>query len=60
LWYAQENQVSVEETAAALDMTSDQVRRAFDDFTQKKRSTYYLRTPPLNMTSLGTPAFAGR
>ena len=60
LWYAQENQVSVEETAAALDMTSDQVRRAFDDFTQKKRSTYYLRTPPLDMTSLGTPAFAGR
>lgn len=60
LWYAQENQVSAEEAAAALDLTPDQVRRAFEDFTQKKRSTHYLRTPPLDMASLGEPVLAGR
>jgi NAD+ synthase len=59
LWYAQEHQVSPEETAASLDMTTDQVRNAFDDFTRKTRSTHYLRTPPLDMTSLGNPVPAG-
>ena len=60
LWYAQENQVSLEETAGALDMTPDQVRNAFEDFTRKTRSTHYLRTPPLDMASLGSPVPAGR
>lgn len=60
LWHAQEHGVSVEETAAALDLAPDQVRRAFEDFTQKQRSTEYLRTPPLDLTSLGTPAFVSR
>ncbi len=59
LWYAQENQVSVEEAAAALDLNPDQVRRAFEDFAQKQRSTHYLRTPPLDMASLGGPVLAG-
>jgi NAD+ synthase len=55
LWYAQENRVPLEETAEALNMTPDQVRNAFDDFTRKTRSTHYLRTPPLDMTTLGSP-----
>lgn len=50
LWYAQENEVSLDETASALEMTTVQVRRALDDFTRKKRSTNYLRTPPLDVT----------
>jgi NAD+ synthase len=59
LWYAQENKTSIEETAEALDMTPTQVRNAFEDFTRKTRSTHYLRTPPLDMTSLGSPVPAG-
>ena len=55
LWYAQENQISAEETAAALGMTVSQVNNAFNDFTRKTRTTHYLRTPPLDMTSLGRP-----
>jgi NAD+ synthase len=59
LWYAQENKISPEETAAALDMTPAQVQNAFDDFARKTRSTHYLRTPPLDMTALGSPTPAG-
>ncbi|HJV48224.1 MAG TPA: NAD(+) synthase [Geothrix sp.] len=59
LWYAQENHISPEEAAAALDLTPDQVQNAFDDFTRKTRSTHYLRTPPLDMVGLGNPAPVG-
>jgi hypothetical protein len=55
LWYAQENGVSAEETAAALGMTEDQVRNAFADFTRKSRTTEYLRAAPLDMAGLGVP-----
>jgi NAD+ synthase len=55
LWYAQENQVPVEETAFAMDMSANQVRNAFDDFTRKSRNANYLRTAPLDMARLGDP-----
>ena len=55
LWYAQENQISAEQTAVALGMTVGQVNNAFNDFTRKTRTTHYLRTPPLDMTALGRP-----
>jgi NAD+ synthase len=55
LWYAQENEVSVDETALAMDMSPDQVRNAFDDFTRKRRTTHYLRAAPLDMVPLGDP-----
>jgi NAD+ synthase len=55
LWYAQENRVSVEETALALDMSPEQVRNAFDDFTRKSRNAHYLRAAPLDMVCLGPP-----
>ena len=55
LWYAQENEVPVEETALALDMSPDQVRNAFADFTRKGRTTHYLRAAPLDMAGLGAP-----
>ena len=55
LWYAQENQVSVEEAALALDMSPEQVRNAFTDFTRKSRTTHYLRAAPLDMVLLGAP-----
>jgi NAD+ synthase len=60
LWYAQENRISPEETAKGLGMTVGQVRNAFNDFTRKTRTTHYLRTPPLDMTSLGSPVPATR
>ena len=60
LWYAQENGVSPEETARALDLTPAQVQNAFEDFTRKTRTTHYLRTPPLDMTALGHPVPASR
>ena len=55
LWYAQENQVPVEEAALALDMSPDQVRNAFADFSRKSRTTHYLRAAPLDMAGLGAP-----
>ncbi len=55
LWYAQEHEVSVEDTALALEMSPDQVRNAFDDFTRKRRTTHYLRAAPLDMAGLGEP-----
>ncbi len=47
LWYAWEHEVPAAETAAELDLTEEQVTRAFDDFTRKVQTTEYLRTPPL-------------
>jgi len=55
LWYAQEHQVPVEEAARALDMSPDQVRNAFADFTRKGSTTHYLRSAPLDMAGLGAP-----
>jgi NAD+ synthase len=60
LWYAQENGISAGETAEALGMTAGQVNNAFNDFTRKTRTTHYLRTPPLDMTALGSPVPATR
>ena len=55
LWHAQEHEVSMEDTALALEMSPDQVRNAFDDFTRKRRTTHYLRAAPLDMAGLGEP-----
>ena len=60
LWYAQEHEASVEETAAALDMSPDQVRDAFADFTRKSRTTEYLRAAPQDMAGLGEPITKAR
>jgi NAD+ synthase len=59
LRYAQENQVSVEETALAMDMPPNQVRNAFDDFTRKSRNAHYLLAAPLDMAGLGDPVPEG-
>jgi len=59
LRYAQENQVSVEETALAMDMPPNQGRNAFDDFTRKSRNAHYLLAAPLDMAGLGDPVPGG-
>lgn len=58
LWHAYEHHVPAEEAAGLLDMSPRQVGNAFDDFRRKSRTTRYLRTPPLDMTSLGGPSDA--
>lgn len=47
LWYAQENNTPVEEVAQVMDLIPTQVERAYTDFIRKKRTTEYLRTPPV-------------
>ena len=46
LWYAQEHDVPVSEVAQVMDLTEDQVRRAYRDLEQKHRATEYLRMAP--------------
>jgi NAD+ synthase len=47
LWYALEHDVPVQETARVMDLTEEQVSRAFADLAGKKRTTEYLRTLPI-------------
>ncbi|MBN1657092.1 MAG: NAD(+) synthase [Anaerolineae bacterium] len=48
LWYAMEHNVPVKDTAEVMDLTEEQVNRAFMDFVRKKRTTEYLRTLPID------------
>jgi NAD+ synthase len=47
LWYAQEHHIPINEIAQATNLDEIQVQRAFNDFIRKKRSTEYLRLPPV-------------
>jgi NAD+ synthase len=47
LWYAQEHQVSASEATRAMGLTEAQVHRAFADFARKRRTTDYVRMPPV-------------
>lgn len=47
LWYAQEQQVPMNEITETMELSEAQVRRAFADFTSKQRTTEYLRMPPV-------------
>lgn len=49
LWYAMENDVPVANVAQAMDLSEDQVQRAFDDFTRKGKTTDYLRMSPVEL-----------
>jgi NAD+ synthase len=49
LWYALEHEVPTSEVAEALNLTGEQIQRAFDDLSRKQRTTEYLRTPPLGI-----------
>ena len=46
LWYAQENDIPVEEVAREMGLTIEQIKRVFADFTRKQRTTEYLRMRP--------------
>jgi NAD+ synthase len=47
LWYAQEHGVPADQVAQVMDLTVEQVQRAFADFVSKHRTTEYLRVPSL-------------
>jgi NAD+ synthase len=49
IWYGYERGLPNEEIAAALGLTGDQVGRVIADIEHKKRSTEFLRTPPVNL-----------
>jgi NAD+ synthase len=49
LWYAKEHEVPVAEVAEVMELTEDQVQRAFNDFTRKERTTEYLRMAPITL-----------
>ncbi len=49
LWYAQEHNIPASKVAQVMELTEVQVQRAFDDFTRKRRTTEYLRIPPISL-----------
>ncbi len=51
LWSAQERNVPIEEVARGAGLTVEQVRRAFQDFDRKRRTTEYLRMAPMALGS---------
>jgi len=61
LLYAWEHAVAVPETASALGLSEDAVKRAFTDFTAKSRATAHLRQMPgsipfgITAQGVGTP-----
>ncbi len=50
LWYAMENRTPIPEVAAAMDLSEEQVTRAYGDFERKRRTTSYLRLAPVHFS----------
>jgi NAD+ synthase len=50
LWYAKEHDVPLSEVAQVMNLTEEQVQRAYRDLERKRRATVYLRNPPLGCT----------
>ncbi len=53
LWYGWENDYSPEEVAVVMNMTSEEVNNIYKNFARKKKTTEYLRTPPLHDYHIG-------
>ena len=49
LWYAMENNVPPSEAASVLDLTPEQVERAYMNIKRKIIATEYLRMNPLEV-----------
>lgn len=47
IWYGLDNEIPAEVVAAEMDLETAQVARVYTDLRQKRRTTKYLRTPPL-------------
>lgn len=48
LWYGYEHRYPAAEVGAALDLTEQQVMRAYQNFQRKQSTTDYLRMPPIS------------
>ena len=49
LWFTQEQRVPIQQVAEIMGLSEQQIQRAWDDFSRKKRTTDYLRTPPIGL-----------
>lgn len=49
LWFALEQNIPIGQVAEAMQLSEQQVQRAWDDFSRKQRTTDYLRTAPLGI-----------
>lgn len=47
IWYGLDNDIPAEVVAAEMGLETEQVSRVYADLIQKRRTTEYLRTPPL-------------
>ena len=47
IWYGLDNDIPAAAVAAEMDLTEAQVQHVYDDILQKRRTTEYLRMPPL-------------
>jgi NAD+ synthase len=49
LWFAMDNRVPTAEVARVMNLSIEQVNRAYNDFVRKRRTTEYLRLQPIGM-----------
>ncbi|MCU1276344.1 MAG: synthetase [Bryobacterales bacterium] len=49
LWFAMENHIPTSEVARVMNLSPEQVNRAYNDFARKRRTTEYLRFQPIGM-----------
>ncbi len=49
LWCAQEHKAPITEVSEVMALTPDQIERIYRDFNRKRRTTDYLRTPPISL-----------
>lgn len=47
IWYGLDHDIPAAVVADEMDLTEEQVQRVYDDIQQKRRTTEYLRMPPL-------------
>jgi NAD+ synthase len=54
LMYALEHGIPAAEAALVMDLSEQQVQRAFDDFSRKRKTTQYLRQMPIDYSSVNS------
>jgi NAD+ synthase len=50
IWYGLKNEIPAEVVAKEMDLETEQVERVYADLIQKKRTTDYLRMPPVGIS----------
>jgi len=56
LWFAMENSIPIADVSRAMNLSEIQIRRAYQDFECKRRSTEYVRMQPVALSTLDTSA----